>query len=265
MPTIEREGVSIYYEELGEGPVVVLGHSFLCSGEMWAPQVPALAERNRVINVDLRGHGRSGPVTKPCDVYDLLGDVVAVLDSLDIEDAVWAGLSIGGMVAMRAALSVPERVRALVLLDTHAGAETTFKRAKYRLMNAGAKVLGIRPFIPAVVPLMFGKTSLKVRPQLVTEWGKKFSAIHMPSIGFILEALVRRDSVVDRLPEIGVPTLVMVGAEDASLPVVCSREISEGVPDSTLVILPEAGHLSTLEQPEAVTDAMTGFLNRVAD
>jgi len=165
---------------------------------------------------------------------------------------------------MRAALTAPERVRALVLLDTHAGPETAFKKARYRLMNGGAKVFGIRPFIPAVVPLMFGRTSLRNRPRLVAEWGERFAAIHMPSIGIILEALVRRDSVVERLPEIGVPTLVIVGAEDASLPVDCSREISDGIPDSTLEIVPEAGHLSTLEQPEAVSGAMTGFLNRLA-
>jgi len=232
---------------------------------MWAAQVPALAERHRVINIDLRGHGRSGHASKPCDVYDLVGDVVAVLDALDIPTAVWAGLSIGGMVAMRAALTVPERVRALVLLDTHAGTETVVNKTKYRLMSVGAKLFGIRPFIPAVVPLMFGETSLRDRLELVTEWRKRFAALHVPSIGVILEGLIRRDSVIEKLPGIGVPTLVMVGAEDVSLPVECSREIANAIPDSTLLVVPEAGHLSTLEQPDFVTTAMTGFLNQLDD
>ena len=263
MPEIKHDGVTIHFEDLGKGPVVVLGHSFLCSGEMWDAQVPVLAKHHRVINIDLRGHGRSSRLSKACDVYDLVGDVVAVLDSLGIQNAVWAGLSIGGMVAMRAGLTAPERVRALVLLDTHAGPETAIKKAKYRLMNAGAKVFGIRPFLPAVAPLMFGATTLREKPGLVSEWKKKFAELHTPSIGIILEALVCRDSVVERLPEIGVPTLVVVGAEDRSLPVDCSREISEGIPHSTLLVVPEAGHLSSLEQPEAITEAMTGFLNRL--
>ena len=263
MPTIEHDGITIYFEEVGEGLAVVLGHSFLCSGEMWAPLIPLLAEQHRVINIDLRGHGRSSRLSQPCDVYDLVGDVVAVLDSLSIQNAVWAGLSIGGMVAMRAALTVRDRVRALVLLDTHAGSETAFKKVKYWAMNAGTKILGIRPFLPAVVPMMFGATTLRDKAELVTEWEMKFAAIDMPSIGIILGALVRRDSVVDRLPGIGVPTLVIVGSEDASLPVDYSREISEGIPDSTLLVVSEAGHLSTLEQPEVVSEAMIGFLSRL--
>lgn len=263
MPTIEHDGNTIYFEDVGEGPVVVLGHSFLCSGEMWAPQVPVLAERHRVVNIDLRGHGRSSELSEPCGVYDLVGDVEAVLDSLEIQSAVWAGLSIGGMVAMRAALTVPARVRGLILLDTHAGRETVFKKIKYRAMNAGAKMIGLRPFLPAVMPLMFGASTLKHKPELVAEWEGKFATIDLRSIGVILEALVRRDSVVERLPEIGVPTLVIVGAEDASLPVGCSRQISEGIPDSSLLIVPESGHLSALEQPEAVADAMAGFLGRL--
>jgi 3-oxoadipate enol-lactonase len=260
MPEIEHDGVKIFFEVTGEGPAVVLGHSFLCSGDMWAPQVPRLAERHRVVNIDLRGHGRSGPLSRACDVYDLVGDVVAVLDHLEIESAVWAGLSIGGMVAMRAAITVPRRVRALVLLDTDAEEETAYKKFKYRAMNLGARAIGIRPFVPAVLPLMFGATTRRSRPELVNEWRGKFSAIHMPSISIVLEALARRDSVVDRLQNIEVPTLVIVGAEDASLPVPCARKISSAVANASLVVVPGAGHLSTLEQPEAVTRAMTVFL-----
>ncbi len=263
MPTIEHDGINISFEDSGEGTAVVLGHSFLCSGDMWAQQIPSLAKHHRIINIDLRGHGRSGRIEESCGIYDLVGDVVAVLDALEIECAVWAGLSIGGMVAMRAALTAPDRVRALILIDTHAGAETGAKKLKYGLLNVGARTLGIRPFLPAVVPLMFGKTTRRENPGLVAVWKEKFTEIHMPSISSVLGALVGRDSVVDRLPDIGVPTLVIVGAEDASLPVVCSREISEAMPNSSLVIVPEAGHLSALEQPQVVTEAMVDFLGRL--
>jgi pimeloyl-ACP methyl ester carboxylesterase len=130
-------------------------------------------------------------------------------------------------------------------------------------MNLGARIFGIRPFIPAVLPLMFGSTTLTSRPDLVEEWKRRFAALHVPSIGVLLGSLVRRDSVLERLPGIEVPTLVLVGAEDASLPVSLSRAIAERVPDASLVIIPDAGHLSSLEQPKRVLEAMLGFLNRL--
>lgn len=118
MPTISRDGISIYFAESGEGPPLILAHSFFCSGEMWSRVLGSLSRRHRVINVDLRGHGRSGPIERRITIYDLLSDCVAVLDHLKIDSAVWCGLSIGGMIGLRAALVVPERVRALILLDT---------------------------------------------------------------------------------------------------------------------------------------------------
>jgi 3-oxoadipate enol-lactonase len=264
MPDVETDGVRIHFEDIGSGPAVVFGHSFLCSGEMWAPQVSSLAKRYRVINIDQRGHGQSGNLSHPFDLYDMVGDVVAVLDHAGIETAVWAGLSIGGMVAMRAALTVPDRVRALVLADTHAGREKAYKTFKYRAMILGTKAVGIGPFLPTVSSLMFGSSTRQSQPDLVAEWNERFAAVHMPSIGMVLEALVRRDSVLDRLRHIEVPTLVIVGAEDASLPVTCSQEIAAAIPNSCLVVIPGAGHLSCLENPEAVSEALIDFLNTLS-
>ncbi len=261
MPTVEHQGLRIHFDDLGSGPAMVLGHSFLCSGEMWAPQISRLAEARQVVNVDYRGHGRSGRVERPFTLYDLVDEVVAVLDHLQIERAVWAGLSIGGMVALRAALTAPERVSGLILLDSHAGAEGLWKKLKYRAMGWGARLVGFRPFLPAVLPLMFGRTTLGVNRTLVETWKEKFAAMDLPSMFHALEALVRRDSVVARLGEIRVPALVLVGEEDRSLPVADAEEIHAGLPDSRLVVIPKAGHLSTLEQPQAVTEAMLEFLD----
>jgi pimeloyl-ACP methyl ester carboxylesterase len=261
MPTVERDGIEIYFEDTGSGPAVVLGHSFLCSGEMWANQVGPLAERYRVINVDQRGHGRSSPCTATFSLYDMVDDVVAVLDSLEIDCAVWAGLSIGGMVAMRAALVVPDRVRALIIVDSHAGSETTFKKLKYGAMNLGATVLGLRPFVPAILPLMFGAESMKEQPELVRHWGFRFGDLHRPSVSATLQALVRRDSVLDELARIEVPALVLVGEEDRSLPLRYSLEIADRLAEAELVTVAGAGHLSSLEKPDEVTAAMQSFLD----
>jgi pimeloyl-ACP methyl ester carboxylesterase len=263
MPSIENGEVRIFFDVLGSGAPLVLGHSFLCSGEMWRPQLQQLAERRRVINIDYRGHGRSGEASGAVTLYDMVGDVLAVLDHLGIDRAIWAGLSIGGMIAMRAALIAPERVSGLILLDTDAGAETAYKRLKYQAMATGIRVVGMRPFLPAIIPLFFGRTTRKSNPSLVAEWRTKFAATHIPSMICILEALRSRDSVVSRLGEIRVPSLVIGGAEDVSLPPSHSRQIAAALPDSSLVIVPGAGHLSNLEQPGAVTADMLGFLERV--
>ncbi len=189
-----------------------------------------------------------------------MDDVVQIFDSLEIERAVWAGLSIGGMIAMRAALQMPERVAALMLLDTHAGAETTVNRIKYTAMGAAARLVGIAPFIPTITRLMFAGTTRRETPELVREWEVRFGSAHLPSMLHYLRCLVHRDSVVHRLAEVKAPTLVMVGEEDASLPPARSEEIAKNLPASRLIVVPRAGHLSALEQPRLVSDEMCRFI-----
>lgn len=260
MAVVQSQDLEIFYEDTGAGPAVVLGHSFLCSGRMWREQVPALSARFRVINPDLRGHGRSGHVTRPFSLYDALSDVIAVLDQLGIERATWCGLSIGGMVALRAALTHPERVARLILMDTDAGPETGAHKLKYRAMGAGARVLGLRPFLPSITRLMFGATTRRQNPILVSEWKKQFGALHVPSALRCLEALMGRDSLLGRLDQIAVPALVLVGEEDRSLPPPLSRRMHDRLRHSTFVLIPAAGHLSSLEQPALVTGTLLGFL-----
>jgi pimeloyl-ACP methyl ester carboxylesterase len=199
-------------------------------------------------------------VAHPFSLYDLVSDVVAVLDARRIESAVWCGLSIGGMVALRAALTCPERVRALILSDTDAGAEVALHKLKYSAMGLGVRLLGIGPFLAPVARLMFGATTRRRNPALVAEWKREIAAIHVPSALKCLGALVQRDALYARLPEIRVTALVLVGAEDQSLPPRLARRIHDRLPDSKLVVIPAAGHLSALEQPAPVTKAILEFL-----
>lgn len=260
MAFVHNQGLSISFEDIGAGPPVVLGHSFLCSGNMWCGQVPALTGKFRVLNLDFRGHGRSGAVTRAFSLYDAVSDVVAVLDELGIEKAVWCGLSIGGMIALRAALTCPQRVNGLILLDTDAGAETPLRKLRYYGMGLGARLLGIGPFLSPIARLMFGATTRQQNPTLVSEWKREFSTVDIPSVLRGLDALMQRDSLLARLPQISVPALVLVGKEDRSLPPSLARRIHDLLPDSSLVQVPAAGHLSALEQPAAVTEAILDFL-----
>ena len=261
MPSIDRKGVPIYFEDVGSGPPVVMGHSILCSGEIWVNQVPRLAERYRVINIDQRGHGRSVPATSPYELCDMVEDAFAVIDHLEIDRAIWAGLSMGGMVAMHAAIAAPDRVAALLLLDTHAGEETPYKKLKYRAMSIGAKAFGVRPFFPAVIPLLFGRTTMAENQTLIADWKPRFEEIHVQSLARAVSVLTCRPSIVGNLGDVKCPSLVIVGEEDASLPAHLSREIADALPNASLVVIPQAGHLSALEKPEEVTSTMLEFLD----
>ena len=265
MPTIERDGVSIHYEDRGEGLPVIFGHSFLANGEMWRHQVDALCGRHRTINVDHRGHGRSGPVGRSCTLYDMADDMLAVLDHAGIASAVWAGLSIGGMIAMRAALVAPERVRGLVIVDSHAGAEKHPGKLRFGLLALGALAAGFRPLAWAILPHMFGRTAIREQPELIAAWRAELARLHVPSMLRVLAALMRRDDIVPRLGSIRAPALVLVGDEDHTVPVSCSRRIAASIPGARLEVLPRCGHLSALEQPAQVTAAMEAFLARHPD
>jgi pimeloyl-ACP methyl ester carboxylesterase len=124
----------------------------------------------------------------------------------------------------------------------------------------GARVLGLRPFLPSIARLMFGATTRRQNPTLVSEWKTQFASLQVPSLLSCLEALMRRDSLLERLNQIGVPALVLVGEEDRSLPPSLSRRMHDRLRHSTFGVIPRAGHLSALEQPAPVTDAMVGFL-----
>lgn len=263
MPTIDRGSQRLYFEVTGQGPAIVLGHSFLCSGAMWEPQIEALSAHHRVINMDLRGHGQSGPVDGTFDLYDLVDDVLAVLDHLQVNKAIWAGLSIGGMVAIRAAIRNPERVAGLILLDTHAGAETWPNRAKNLAMTAMAKRVGVARLSPVIAHMFFCRHTRRHNPALVRAWRERFAAVPLASALRGAEALKQRDSVLGQLADIRVPALVIVGEKDEPLPPRYSKQLAMGIPDSSQLVIADAGHLSNLEQPETVTSAMVSFLRSI--
>jgi pimeloyl-ACP methyl ester carboxylesterase len=266
MPFIDRDDLRLAFDDTGPAasepsrPPLVLCHSFLCSRDMWAGVVALLSRSHRVLNLDLRGHGDCGPAEDPFTIDDLVDDVVTVLDHLEVERAVWFGLSIGGMTAMRAAVTRPDRVAALIVADASAAAEPLAKRIKYRLLATAARALGMRRLIPAVRPILFGRTTLREQPELVREWSGRMASMHLPSMLTVLDMLLSRESALERLGEVRAPALILVGEEDRAQPPARSREIARAIPGAELVVIPEAGHLSALEQPEVVAATALDFL-----
>ena len=260
MPFIDRDEIRLFFEDTGEGRAIVMGHSFLCDRQMWAHQAEVLSRSYRVINLDLRGHGDSGPAEDPFTLYDLVDDVVTVLDHLRIERAIWCGLSIGGMTALRAALTVPDRLDALIVADSTGESDPILVRAKYRVLATAMRAVGLRRLLPRVLPIMFGRTTLREQPDLVSKWKDRMACLHLPSLLTVLDALQGRDAILDRLPELRVPTLILVGEEDRAQPPARSRALAGAIPGAELSLIPEAGHLSALEQPEVVTEVIRDFL-----
>jgi pimeloyl-ACP methyl ester carboxylesterase len=257
---IERDGTTIHYEVSGQGPAIVFAHSFLCAGSMFAHQVAALQRRWRVINVDLRGHGRSGAALTPVSFYDFADDLTAVLDAERVDQAVWAGLSMGGFTALRAALTRPARVRALVLMDTDASAETFGHRVQYALMRGVVHAFGAKAVTSRMMSIMFGQTALDEQPLLCETYRQRFMAVDTRSVLTVARALSARDDLLPRLGEINCPALVIVGEEDLALPVTLSQRLAAGIRGAELLVVPKVGHLSTIEAPDRLTQAIERFV-----
>jgi pimeloyl-ACP methyl ester carboxylesterase len=261
---IERAGTKIHYEVSGHGPAIVFAHSFLCDGSMFAHQVAALQSRWRVINVDLRGHGRSGAALNPVSFYELADDVIAILDAEGVDWAVWAGLSMGGFTALRAVLTRPERVRALVLMDTDAGADTIGNRVQSVLMRGVVRTFGMSAVVSRMMTIMFGRTTLAEQPALCDAYRRRFLTSDMRSMLTVARALSARDNLLPKLGQISCPTLVIVGEEDMALPVELSRRLAAGIRGAELLVVPRVGHLSAVEAPALLTQAIERFVDPFA-
>jgi 3-oxoadipate enol-lactonase len=260
MPKISANNVPVYYETSGSGLAVVFIHSFLCDGSLFEPQVQAFQSSCKVITVDIRGHGRSGAADSAFSIQDIVKDVLAVLDKEHIGAAVWVGLSIGGFVAMRAALDFPKRVKALVLLDTEAGPQSLVKKIQDIGLKWGLRALGPKAIAPSICNALFGKSTRRSNPALVNAYKLKFQEMRVESVCHCIDAVMNRDDLRPQLSKLECPTLVVVGDEDVPLPVAKSREIAQQISTSRLAIILGAGHLSAIEQPIEVNRVLAEFL-----
>jgi 3-oxoadipate enol-lactonase len=264
MRIVTEAGSQIYYNVAGAGPVLVFVHSFLCDGELFKYQVAALQDKYRIINVDIRGHGQSGPDESAFTLGDLVQDVLAVLDAEKVERAIWIGMSIGGFISMRAAVLWPNRVSGLVLIGTEPGSQSPKKKLLDIALKASLRLLGSDRVVPTLMPSFLGKTTLKHNPALREEYSRIFRKMRVGSICAIINAVMKRDSLTERLKEINAPTLVMVGEEDLPMPVSIAEDMARRIPGAELSVISDAGHLCTVERPNAVNEVLLRFLARIA-
>lgn len=249
MPEIDRGGVPIHYEVHGSGPALLLSHGYGATCRMWDGQVAAFADRYRVILWDMRGHGRSGDPADPA-LYSqelTIGDMAAVLDACGEEGpAVVGGLSLGGVMSLAFHHKHPEHVRALVLCDTGPGFRNPEARAQWneralkRAADLDARGIGD--------PVGGAETRL----------GKHRSAHGLA--GAARGMLTQEDSrLIDSLPQIAVPTLVLVGSEDRHF-LAAADYMAGKIAGAQKAVIPGAGHASNLDQPDAFNRAVGEFL-----
>ena len=263
MPDISINGARLHYEIHGEGPeTVFFAHGLLWSSAMFERQVDALKDRYRCVTFDFRGQGQSEMAPAGYDMDTLAEDAAALIEALDAAPCHFVGLSMGGFVGMRLAIRRPELLRSLVLLETSADPEPPESARQYRLLNFVARWFGLGLVAGRVMPIMFGAPFLTdpERADLRTAWRERLVANHKVGITRAVKGVVERDGVYDQLDQITVPTLVVVGEEDAATPPPKAERIAARIPDAELVVLPRAGHTSTVEEPEAVNAALESFL-----
>ncbi len=262
MPVLERGGERIFYEVSGDGPPVVLGHSLLCDGRMWDGVVPSLARTHRVVNVDFRGHRHSSGRV-PFSLEDLADDWLAIMDAEKIDRAALVGLSMGGMVSMRLALRAPDRVAAMVILDSAAAPESLRKKIEYGVMAETFRRIGpLDPLIARALKILFGKTAQRARPELLEREAARTKEQDPLGIYHATHAVVRRRSIEKELAAIKAPTLVIAGTEDTATTPERNEQIAAGIPGTALILLPHVGHLSAVEAPEQVAREIEGHLGR---
>jgi 3-oxoadipate enol-lactonase len=250
--------VEVSYTEDGaaDAPVVVLSNSLGATRGMWDPQVPALAERFRVVTYDTRGHGDSPAPEGPYTLDDLVDDVVALLDRLRVRRAHVAGLSLGGMTALRLAAREPDRVGRLTVLCSSAKVEPQgfLDRA------AAARTDGTASIAPAVVARWLTPQYAAAHPELVARLEGMVAAADDEGYAACAEVVARLDLRAD-LGRISAPTLVVSGAEDPALPPDHQRAIADGIAGAELVTVSPGAHLANLESTLEVTGALLGHLD----
>jgi 3-oxoadipate enol-lactonase len=265
MPHIDVNQVKLFYQEYGAGAeTIVFSHGLLMDSSMWDFVTPAFKNRYRVICFDHRAQGQSQDPGHGYDIDQLMADAAGLIATVCKTPVHYAGLSMGGMVGIRLAAKYPQHIRSLVLLDTSALPEPWYKKIKYRLMGVIVNAVGVKPLIPSVLKLMFGRSTLKNldKRNMVSHWKQKLSALDKTILGPVMGVMLRNDAshIVNKIV---CPTLIMVGDEDATTPLHCAHHLNDHIADAELAVIAQCGHSSALEKPEQVIALMQQFYSRL--
>lgn len=252
MAFLERDGVTIFYEAVGDGPAILLSHGYSATSRMWDDQVAHLADRYRVIRWDFRGHGQSGYPTDQAEYSEAktVEDMRAVLGACGVDRAVIGGLSLGGYMTLAFHLRHPEMARALMLFDTGPGYRKDAAREQWNQRAIGQAETLERDGLAAI------SASSEVR----AEQHRDATGLARAARGMLTQT---GPAVIDSLPGIALPTLVLAGADDTPF-IGATDYMAAKIPGATKAVIPNAGHAANLDQPAAFNAAVDGFLAGLA-
>ncbi len=258
---VHSDDADIVFEVTGEGPPVILLHPFPADHEVWSAVAGELAPRYRVILPDLRGHGASEVGEGPATMDKHAADVVRVCEAAGVGRAVFAGISIGGYILFEFWRRSRERVAALVLSDTRPQPDTSEGRAT-RLKSAEDVLKdGTDGFVAAQILRLLGETTRRNRPDLVEQARRMMQRASAAGIAAVQRGMAARPDSTPTLKTIDVPTLLLAGGEDALTPVADAELMRRQIAGSRLEVIPQAGHYSVFEQPEAAARLLRAFLD----
>jgi len=258
--TVEGGSAELTVDVRGDGLPVLFVHGFPFDRTMWRHQVAALT-RYRRIAPDLCGVGDSRGAGDEYSMGRYADDLAALLDSLDVRRAVICGLSMGGYIAFELVRRHPERVRALMLCDTRASPDADGARRRRDELAALAGREGPGAVGEQLIPNLLGAATRAERPEILEQCLAMSRRYSVPGMAGALRAMRDRPDSTPDLPKIGVPTLVMVGAEDPTSPPAVMEAMAKAIPRARYVVIPGAGHVSPLEQPLASSRTMADFLD----
>ena len=249
MPMLDRDGVKIHYEVAGDGPALILTHGYSATGEMWAGQIAPLARHFTVITWDMRGHGRSDYPQDQAAYSEeaTVEDMAALLDAVGAKDAIVGGLSLGGYMSLAFNATHPERTRALLIIDTGPGYKNDQARDGW---NANAIKRAERLEAEG-----FGDLA-KASPEVRQARHRDATGLARAARGMLTQKNAR---VIESLPTVAVPAVVIVGADDAPF-LAASDYMAAKIPGAKKVVIENAGHSANLDQPEAFNAALMAFL-----
>ena len=257
---LKANGIEMGYALSGDmdKPVVMLSHSLASSMDMWNPQLDILNSHFKVLRYDTRGHGGTDAPEGAYTIEGLAQDAIALLDHLEIRTVHFVGLSMGGMIGQCLALNHADRLKSLALCDTAAEIPEAAKPIWEERITA-AQTNGMQSLAPGTLERWFTPPFLKQNPPEVELVRQQILAT--PAAGFVgCSQAIRRLNYLERLSDVKLPTLIVVGKDDPGTPVAASEAIHARIAGSKLVVLPDAAHLSNIEQADRFNRALMDFL-----
>jgi pimeloyl-ACP methyl ester carboxylesterase len=253
MAKLARDGVNIYYETHGEGPVILLSHGYSATAQMWRGQIEPLSKNHKLVLWDMRGHGQSDYPADQAEYSEekTVGDMLALLNHLGAKTAIVGGLSLGGYMSLAFNASHPERVRALLIIDTGPGYKNDMAREGW---NQNALKTATR-YEKEGLSALGGASAERATAQ-----HRNAEGLSRAGRGMLTQKNAR---VIESLPGIKVPAIVVVGAKDTPF-LAASDYMTAKIPGAEKAVIPDAGHAANIDNPAAFNAAITAFIANLA-